>query len=234
MNLSKWSVMRTDWTGFSNQNECFYDDARNVNVGGGVLNLTVRYDPVKQPCITIGDTNYSGGMITSAGKFAQKYGRFEFRAKFPSSYFNGQPTAGLQSALWLWPANQSLYGTWPGSGEIDVAEYYSPYPDRAIPFVHYTPTNSSYQVTNNYCYVTNADTEFHNYTLEWTPDRLKIMYDGVTCMDTPWKSTLGGTAPFDQPFFMSLTQGLGWYANSVNANTQLPATMKVDYVKVWK
>lgn len=234
MDLNKWLVQRTDYSGFSNQHECFYDDPRNVSVSGGFLNLTVRYDPVAQPCATIGDTHYSGGMITSYGKFAQKYGRFEFRAKFPSSYINGQPTPGLQSALWLWPQNQSIYGAWPGSGEIDVAEYYSPFPDRAIPYLHYTPINNSFQETNNYCYVANADTQFHDYVLEWTENRIKILYDGVACIGTPWQSTLGGTAPFDQPFFMSLTQGLGWWDNGPTPNTQLPATMQVDHVKVWK
>jgi hypothetical protein len=41
-------------------------------------------------------------------------------------------------------------------------------------------------------------------------------------------------APFDQPFFLSLTQALGVGTNSPTASTPLPATTLVDYVRVWK
>ena len=41
--------------------------------------------------------------------------------------------------------------------------------------------------------------------------------------------------PFDQPFFVALTQALGVDTNVFNpATTPLPATTQVDYVRVWK
>jgi hypothetical protein len=40
--------------------------------------------------------------------------------------------------------------------------------------------------------------------------------------------------PFDQPFFINLTQALGIGANLFDpATTPLPATTQVDYVRVW-
>ena len=43
--------------------------------------------------------------------------------------------------------------------------------------------------------------------------------------------------PFDHPFFVTLTQALGGPGgtNPFNSDiTPLPATMQVDYVRVWK
>jgi hypothetical protein len=47
---------------------------------------------------------------------------------------------------------------------------------------------------------------------------------------------LSKPAPFDQPFIIALTQSLGvaTTANQPDAATPLPATMQVDYVRVWK
>ncbi len=42
--------------------------------------------------------------------------------------------------------------------------------------------------------------------------------------------------PFDQPFGIILNMGVGTAdgSNQVTADTQLPATMRVDYVKAWR
>ena len=43
-----------------------------------------------------------------------KYGRVDFRAKMPTG-------TGIWPAMWMLP-NDSRYGSWPLSGEIDVFE----------------------------------------------------------------------------------------------------------------
>jgi hypothetical protein len=41
--------------------------------------------------------------------------------------------------------------------------------------------------------------------------------------------------PFDQPFFVALTQALGQNGNAFDPNTTpLPATTQVDHVRVWR
>ena len=48
-------------------------------------------------------------------------------------------------------------------------------------------------------------------------------------------SPLVGSQPFEQPFFVALTQALGVGSNEFGpATTPLPATTEVDYVHVWK
>jgi beta-glucanase (GH16 family) len=229
LDRSRWVVQTTAASGFRNGPECFVDTPSNVAVAGGTLSLTVRKEAAPFTCApgTAGaySSQYSAGMVMTAGLFSQTYGRFEVRAKLPAA-----KVKGLQESFWLWPDNPFKYGTtWPQSGEIDIAEIYHLYPDRAIPYIHHTPAVVDPNVTNNYCLIDDI-TRFHTYTAEWTPTAITITYDGVTCL----VDTLPAGHPFDQPFMIALTQALGIGANAFDANTPLPATTQIDYVHIWK
>jgi beta-glucanase (GH16 family) len=78
--------------------------------------------------------------------------------------------------------------------------------------------------------------QFHTYAAEWTPDSITITFDGQTCMSTRWDQPgpLQKPAPFDRPFHLNLTQGLGIGQNPFDPErTPLPATLEVDHVRVW-
>ncbi|NRQ49240.1 glycoside hydrolase family 16 protein [Aeromicrobium stalagmiti] len=223
LNTSKWVVHQGTVPGGQ---ECF--SANNVAVANGVLVLSTR--KVSTP-VTCGSrtSSFTSGQVSGYGKYSQTYGRFEIRAKFPAA-----KVAGLHSALWMWPVNPTKYGTWPASGEIDIAEMYTTYPGRVIPYLHYSSQPGDTTVTNNYCMVADVSA-FHTYVLEWTTNRLKVMFDGQTCLDHTINamSPLTVSGPFDQPFFMALTQGLGVGGNSPTSTTPLPADTQVDYVRTW-
>jgi beta-glucanase (GH16 family) len=139
----------------------------------------------------------------------------------------------LHGALWLWPDNPLKYGPQPLSGEIDVAEVYSYYNDRAIPFIHYLTTSPT--VTNNNCVLTVDD--WHTYVAEWTPTTVTITYDGTVCIRHTIASMLAAPPkPFDHPFMVALTEGLGVAGNRIDTADppELPATLEVDYVRVWR
>ncbi|MDT4939162.1 MAG: hypothetical protein QOG80_2833 [Pseudonocardiales bacterium] len=232
LDVSKWWVETTAANGFVAGAACMVNSPRNVFEGGGYLKLIVRKEAAPFVCTSPNGnftTQYTGGAVFSWGKFSQLYGRFEVRAAFPNSTI-----AGLQEALWLWPDNPTKYGAWPASGEIDIAESSSLYPDRVFPFVHYD-SGSDTNVTNNYCMISNISA-FHKYAVEWTPSNITIKYDGKMCISDTYNPGYPATssAPFDQPFFVALTAGLGVAPNTFSANTPLPATTKIDYVRVWK
>jgi beta-glucanase (GH16 family) len=139
---------------------------------------------------------------------------------------------GLQESFWMLPVNP--ISGWPRSGEIDIAEIFHRYPDRAIPYVHYSNPWDPNR-TNNYCLIDDI-WEYHDYVLEWTPQTIKISYDGVVCIDDPWSPILqAGRAPFNAPFYLTLTQALGVPDNAfVPGTTPLPASTVVDYVRVYE
>lgn len=78
--------------------------------------------------------------------------------------------------------------------------------------------------------------EFHTYALEWTPQSMAFLYDGTTCLVDHWNaaSPLVDPEPFNQPFYICLTQALGIGMNLfIPGSTPLPATTSVDWVRVW-
>ncbi|MEO6470288.1 MAG: glycoside hydrolase family 16 protein [Aeromicrobium sp.] len=233
LDTSKWGVQTTAGTGSHTGVDCLVNSSKNVSTSFGVLRLTTRKESAPFTCTSpYGNfrTQYTGAMVSTYNKFAQAYGRFEIRAKFPAT-----KVAGLQSALWLYPQNPT-YGSWPQSGEIDIAEEYSAYADRAVPYIHYAQTNlTDASVTNSHCLIKDVSA-FHSYVAEWTPTNITIKYDGATCLSHSWTpaAPLLSPAPFDQPFMVCLTQGLGVNGNAFNSlTTPLPATTQVDYVRVW-
>ncbi|HEV7203972.1 MAG TPA: glycoside hydrolase family 16 protein [Jatrophihabitans sp.] len=238
LNSAAWTPVTTANAGTGEGGVCYVDSPDNISVSGGYLNLTVRKLSTPMTCQAPAgsySTSYTGGNVATWGKFTQTYGRFAVRASFPAS-----TVAGLQSSLWLYPQTMT-YGAWPLSGEMDIAEEYSQYADRAVPFLHYgfdpstvDPATSTNIDTNTNCMVSDVHA-FHEYVLDWRPGNLTISFDGQTCLvDNYVASGLTGAAPFDNPFFIALTQALGSTTNALTAATQLPATTRVDYVRVWK
>jgi beta-glucanase (GH16 family) len=168
-------------------------------------------------------------MVSTYQRFTQTDGLFEVRAKI-----SGATAQGLQSSFWLYPA-QLTYGAWPASGEIDIAELFSQYPTLAIPYVHYNNSSNDASATNDDCAIGDPS-QFHTYAVEWTPQSLTFQYDGQTCLVDHWNaaSPLIDPAPFNEPFYLCLTQALGIGTNQfLPGTTPLPATTSVDWVRVW-
>ena len=231
LNSNKWAPMTTALTGVRSH-ECRVARKSNVQVSWGTLKLTVRREYKKFWCATPGggyNTQYTGGNVASKDRFSQTYGRFEIRASFPAA-----KVAGLHSALWMWPDKQTYGDNW-WSGEIDIAEYRTFYPGYVVPAVHYVSDEPPTDATTWKCAVYRPEL-MHLYVLEWTSQTLTIKYDGRTCLVNRWKPSapLTRPAPFNRPFFMILTQSLGMGANAFSATKRpLPATTRVDWVKVW-
>ncbi|MCW2769694.1 MAG: hypothetical protein JWR27_1127 [Aeromicrobium sp.] len=230
LDTDTWSPLETATSRFT-YGDCLVPD--NVSVQDGTLRLTTKKLSAPVTCEhpdKAFETSYTSGSVTSLYKFSQTYGRFEIRAAMPTT--NG---AGLHSALWLVPDAPTFYGGWPLSGEIDIAEFYSSHPDRLIPALHYDSASPWDERTNNDCLVYNP-TSFHTYAVEWTEQKLTISIDGTTCLEHAINpATLTGSAPFDRPFNINLTQMLGFGDNALPEGADIdPTTIQVDYVHVWK
>jgi beta-glucanase (GH16 family) len=219
-------------TGSSGNQVCYEDSPNNVSVSGGALHLTVEKESAPFSCGGLFTTQFTGGMVSTGGKFDQTYGRFEVRALLPQSVL-----PGLQETLWLYPQNPT-YGAWPASGEIDFAEFYSLYSVFDVPFVHYNYDSSDPVTDTNHdttdCTINPA--QYNDYAVVWQPGRLTMSLNGTTCLIDNYvpDGGLSATAPFDQPFFIVLSQALGINANAYDSLlTQLPATLSIEYVRSW-
>ena len=64
--------------------------------------------------------------------------------------------------------------------------------------------------------------------MEWTPDRIAIGTNGKTCL-----VNTSGDVAFQSRYIVALTAALGTGPNALTPGTPIPATMDVDYVRVW-
>lgn len=233
LDLTHWNPVTTAASGFSTGVPpgyvCFIYDPRTVSVASGTLRLAIVRDkkfecggPAMQP------TRFIGGAVSTKHRLALTYGRFEVRARFPTS-----DKPGLHSSIQLRPAERAYGGA---SGEIDIAEYFSARPKKVFPSVRYSHRGPDPTATNNKCRLS-APAAFHTYTAQWTPDRIELQVDGRTCVSTAWTlgTELARPAPFDKPFFLALFQGLGASDVAYDATTKptFPVVMEIDYVHIW-
>lgn len=80
---------------------------------------------------------YTSSKIVSRGKKHFKFGKMEMRAKLPKG-------KGIWPAFWMMPQN-SVYGGWPRSGEIDIMEMVGHEPNKVYGTLHYGPGPGSIQ-----------------------------------------------------------------------------------------
>ena len=232
LNSSKWRLITSRESSFGDdRNDCYVNSRYNVAVNSGVLKMVTRRNLVPFKC-GVGRHEYTttatSPLVSTFSKFEQNRGRFQFRAKFPLT-----SQKGIQAALWLYPDSGGLGPV--TSGEIDIAEWYSVYPRRVIPYLHYTTgvlggVLGSKEVTNVNCIVKRVD-QWHTYTLEWTSDKLVISYDGVPCLTNTSGVILG---QFSRQYFLNMMMAQGVHQNPPTALTPLRSMAQIDWVRVWK
>lgn len=189
---------------------------------------------------------YSSARLKSRDKtgkalFAQKYGKFEFRAKLPAG-------KGIWPALWMLPAAEK-YGPWAASGEIDVMEAKGHEPGRVHGTIHFGgPWPLNDHLGREHRFATGGITDFHTYAVEWEPGEIRWLVDGnVYSTQNHWWSTSktgksvkeadwnAWPAPFDQPFYLVMNVAVGGrFPGNPEKATPFPATMEVDYVRVYE
>lgn len=160
---------------------------------------------------SLSNVAYSSGMISSRGRFAQRFGFFEIRARWSGG-------KGLWPAFWLLPES----GRWPP--EIDVLEAHGDKPD--ITFHSFHPMRG--KSTTERVLVANADGEFHNYGALWLPGRIDYFVDGKKL------ASIALPEEITEPMFViaNLAVGGAWPGDP-NAATQFPAKLEIDHIRVW-
>ena len=109
-------------------------------------------------------------------------------------------------------------------------------PTLVLPTLHYR--GRSFHADSGWDCRVDDVSEFHTYAVEWFPAVIRFLVDGEVCFARSWRPSPPQVAPqpFDRPFSMILNMGVGTASgtNPVTAETPLPATFTVDYVKAWR
>lgn len=171
--------------------------------------------------------NYTSSKILTRGKKVIKYGRIDVRAKLPRG-------KGIWPAIWMMPQN-SVFGGWPKSGEIDIMEMLGHEPAKVYGTVHFGPGPGSTQIGKNYTLSSGSFyDQFHVFSLEWKEDELKWYVDNQL-FQTVKKADVGAnTYPFNEDFYLIINLAVGGnWPGAPDANTSFPQWMILDYVRVY-
>jgi beta-glucanase (GH16 family) len=225
---AKWKVV-SNGSGYGNRELEYYTDRpANIHEENGHLVINARREP-----FTGADgqaRSFTSARIESQGRFELKYGRIEARIRIPS----GQ---GIWPAFWMLGTDYDRIG-WPACGEIDIMENVGFEPSRIHGSLH-GPGYSGSNPLSGFYTLPNQDRfsdGFHTFAIEWEPGKIRfyvddVLYETQTAGDVP----AGAPWAFDHPFFLVLDVAVGGYwPGDPNATTPFPATMLVDYVRVYR
>ena len=170
----------------------------------------------------VGDAPYTSARIKSENLYEFTYGRVEIRAKLPSA-------GGTWPALWALGANFDTVG-WPTCGEIDIMEHVGNNANVPSSALHYPGNFGGTAVTSSTA-VSTATSEFHNYTVEWTPESIKFVVDDELVHLSFVNS---GDTPFNSDFFFIMNVAMGGTLGGTIDPTFTEDTMEVDYIRVYQ
>lgn len=232
LNMNYWSYQEGDGSqygipGWGNSEQQYYSQD-NVSVNNGALKITARRE-------NKGGKAYTSARIRTANKVAFTYGRIEAKIKLP-------PYQGLWPAFWMLP-DTSTYGNWPNSGEIDIMEAKGRLPNETSAAIHFADNNNQHKYNTGTCDLNQTLSsnmkDWHTYAVEWESDSLffyvnDICFFGSKC--NQYSGVEGNSGqPFDKNFHILLNLAVGgMFDNYINPNdSDLPASMEVDYVRWW-
>jgi beta-glucanase (GH16 family) len=184
-------------------------------VRAGILSIVAsRTPPALKPVLF--NNEYTSGILTTQGRFSQKYGYFEIRAKIPIG-------TGVWPAFWLLADD----GGWPP--ELDVMEGRGQEVGDMVMTTHWrTPATGLVQSCGFDFLVPEASSDFHDYGVLWAPDRIVYFIDRKPVSDI--KVPIG----FDDPMYMivNLAMGAKYFKGVGSVDAQSPETVEFEIDRI--
>jgi Glycosyl hydrolases family 16 len=170
---AKWWDYPDGWADTSGT--CDYEPSQTLSISGGMLNMFI-HTSSSGACMAAAPIAKLPDAVDSSN--GQLYGMYSVRMR-------SDPVPGYLAAFLLWPDS----GIWPQDGEID-------FPNGELDgtvgaFLHHQGGTSG---SDQDAYITNTTfTNWHTYTLEWTPNYVKFLIDGQVIGDSTNQSVIPDT-----------------------------------------
>jgi hypothetical protein len=224
----KWNL-DTGGNGWGNKElEYYTPSVANASLDGqGHLVITARAELYKGPD---GVTRpFTSARLQTYSNFSFKYGLMEARIKVPAG-------RGLLPTFWSLGNSAYSRGSSNAAGEIDTMEVIGSTP-RVVRGTLHGPWRWAPAGIGGVKRVSRPLSEgFHTYGVEWSSNQIKFLLDGLVYA-TIKRSKLrrGAGWPFTQPNFLLLDLAVGGIGpGPPTAATRFPASMTVDWVRVWQ
>jgi beta-glucanase (GH16 family) len=255
LDKSKWHAEVDCWGGGNDELQCYTDRPENAFAEDGILHIEAIEEQFSGPKLSESDPNYdpmdksktspfTSARIQTKNKMSIRYGRIDVRAKVAA----GQ---GMWSAIWMLP-NDSIYGGWPASGEIDIMESLNPgiAKNEVHGTLHYgLPWPQWENKVQEFHMDASPSDNFHVYSTEWEEGEIRWYVDGKhyqTQSSEGWYNYIwqgqekgfgkaNPTAPFDEAFFLIMNVAVGGnWPGDPDRNWPKNRNMQVDYVRVYQ
>ena len=202
----------------------------NSSVNNGFLDITA----IKESFTDQGQTKqYTSARLNS--KFAFTYGRVDVRAKLPFG-------DGTWPAIWTLGKNinedggywDNQYGTagWPACGEIDIMEH-GLHPTNQVSVAIHTPSSYGSTVNTSIQPLADVANNFHVYSMNWSPDQITFLIDGVGFYTYNPAVKNDDTWPFYLEQYLLLNIAMGGNGGAIDSNFS-QSSMVIDYVRVYQ
>lgn len=254
----KWVLADDCWGGGNNERQCYTPDPANHRVAGGLLEIVARKEthtgaafPRDQQTTperraARNTKPFTSARLATASKASWLYGKVQVRAMLPL----GQ---GAWPAIWMLPEDSS-YGGWARSGEIDIMEAVNlgePCPscrngkeDRVLGTIHFGGEPPHNRLVGDQTTLNGNVAGFHTYEIEWDASGITWRVDGKafeTRQPHEWYTSGSDKsgAPFDRRFHLILNLAIGGQLPEGRnrkgvAKRGYPKTMVVDWVRIWQ
>ena len=208
-----WVFETGNNNGWGNSEQEYYQRA-NATTANGVLQITARKE-------SVGGFKYTSARMKTQGLKDFKYGRMEAYMKLPL----GQ---GLWPGFWMLGSSSVA---WPKCGEIDIMEHVNA--DNTIFGTAHWDSNGHAQYGKTTAVSNPAD--WHVYRVDWTPTAITWFVDGSPYCVIDITNGTGSTEEFQNPFFLLFNLAVGGNLPGQTVDeSKLPATLSVDYVRVYQ
>jgi len=225
---SKWGAVHAGG-GFGNKELQFYRQS-NSHVKDGILTITAK-------CENFGGQRFTSAKLQTKSKHTWGPGhRVEVRARLPTG-------KGTWPAIWMLP-EESRYGNWPHSGEIDIMEAVGCTGNKVYGTVHTGAYNHVLHTEKSNSKRTEVDA-WHVYTVEWTATEIRWYIDNVLYHSFAHNSHHDSEKwPFDRQFYLILNLAVGGSWGGYCLHQEPPSchsssefgheqAMEVDFARVY-
>ncbi len=227
INPANWAFELGGWGWGNGEAQYYTDRPENARVENGLLVIEARQEKYE-------DKYYTSSRLVTQGLQAFQYGRIEARMKVP-------PGAGLWPAFWMLGNDFSrnpddpFDSNWPQAGEVDIMEYLGREPDLVMGTVHGPGYSGAGGLTKwNRQDFPIAD-EFHTYAIEWSENEITWLFNGEPYYTVTPEITGDREWVFNKEFFLLLNLAVGGqFAGTIGLDTEFPANLYVDYVRVYQ
>ena len=222
LNGNDWTheVKNAGWVNHELQNYV------NHKTPGGKLVTEVRNGNLRITALKEEGKIYSGRVYAKV-KEGWTYGYIEASIKLPKG-------KGTWPAFWMMPVN---FTSWPADGEIDIMEEVGGHANYVSSSLHATAHvhSNGTQITHE-MYCAGAEDDFHTYAILWTHENITTYVDGKVQLSYDNRGLGRDDWPYDDPFYVifNLAWGGDWGGAYGIDESALPATMEIDYVRVFQ